>query len=504
MGSSLLRSPLGIVVVLALVLVVNQGVHAQRTNLQNQPAIPKKMSGPEFQQHLVRLAGDSARWKTELQGINIRSLQVDPAKAKEIDGIRVGLLTDVDLLQNEVAFLAQKETLSADIRLVMNLQAVSSDAANLRSRLLQSARPRSEKTRQEQASSSGHVLEIRDQALDYATRTTAHTLYLAGSAYSVLDEKNVIELVKALAWPILVGVALLIFRKPLASFVRALGKRATRLSVFEVSIELAKVPSPPVPWEDPSIYESSSLIGGAPTNTTIMGLFQRVRGVTTWHYLIVDIKAGRSWLVSRLFLFTAILRRVSALRCVVLVETKEGCDRGFLGIANPERVVAALSNKYPWLDRAFVRACAGQSVAPHAPLSKDQAEAIVNAFISDQEIRFIDASNREAPQQPGNPAEWELLPGAVPRAWEHSKWLGVGRMNEDLGEVLYDRDATQLVDDPDRPAERNLALLRRQVPFVALVRRKREFKRLIDRELLIEQVIAHLIEQATAPLEEPA
>ncbi len=54
---------------------------------------------------------------------------------------------------------------------------------------------------------------------------------------------SVVELVKALAWPIVALVIAGGFRRPIAQFVSALGSRITKLSLFKVELEL--VPAPP-------------------------------------------------------------------------------------------------------------------------------------------------------------------------------------------------------------------------------------------------------------------
>ena len=52
-----------------------------------------------------------------------------------------------------------------------------------------------------------------------------------------------VELVKALAWPVLVLVVAVVFRRPLALFLGALGSRVTKLSIFKVELELVPATS---------------------------------------------------------------------------------------------------------------------------------------------------------------------------------------------------------------------------------------------------------------------
>jgi hypothetical protein len=303
-----------------------------------------------------------------------------------------------------------------------------------------------------------------------------------------MEFKDLIELIKTLAWPTLVAVLLLTFRKPLARFIADLGKRATKLSVFEVSVEFAKIPNPPVPWSDPGISESYKLTGGDVTSTTVMELFQRMSDDKPWQYLVVDIGAGRTWLISRVFLFVVILRYLRGLRCVVFVETREELSKRLLGIMQPETVRIALAKRYPWFDQSLNAALSVQTVPALAQqLPKDKAESVVNAFLKDPRIRQQQTSP--------NLDEWEQL-GTQP-VWEHTKWLDLQRVDQDLRGFFTDRDTSQIVDSPDTPAEkRNRAILRRQTAFVALVNDRGEFRGLVDRQGFLEKMASLLADKS--------
>lgn len=282
-------------------------------------------------------------------------------------------------------------------------------------------------------------------------------------------------LIVGIAWPIVAVVALLVLHKPIGRFLEDIVKRVTKLSAFDFSIEFATISSPPPPWEDPTINEGFTLIGGVATSTTIQTLFKQIRNDTTWHYLIVDIGKGERWLVSRLFLFIVILQYMGGLRCVAFVESKDETIRRLLGIAHPDRVRIVLAQKYPWFNQALVEAWSAK-VFPilAAPLPKDKAEHIVNAFMQNPQIQLSDAPK-------DSKDEWEQLRPNT-NLWEHTKWLDLQRVNDDLRDIFYDRDACQYTDSPDTPvSERNKAVLRRQVPFVALVNEKGELKGLVDR-----------------------
>jgi hypothetical protein len=103
---------------------------------------------------------------------------------------------------------------------------------------------------------------------------------------------------------------------------------------------------------------------------------------------------------------------------------------------------------------------------------------------------FILDSNMQVTTDPKNP-EWSQLRSSG--SWDRSRWLTLERFNKDLRSALFDLELSQLEDTPDTPAEnRTRAVLRRRLPFVALVNQRGEFKRLIDRQVVIELVAATL------------
>src|SRR2546428_39723 len=95
--------------------------------------------------------------------------------------------------------------------------------------------------------------------------------------------KDYIELIRAIAWPLIVALSLFTFRKPIYRLLEELGQRVTKLEIFKISFELAKLPSPPVPWSDTAIMGGANLTGGDVTQTTIMELFRWIRDKPNWH-----------------------------------------------------------------------------------------------------------------------------------------------------------------------------------------------------------------------------
>ena len=242
------------------------------------------------------------------------------------------------------------------------------------------------------------------------------------------DFKDIIELIKVLAWPIVTVAMLIAFRKTLVRFVRILGQRAMKVSLFDVSVELATIPTPPMPWMDPTIYESSTLTGGEVKTTTLKDLSEKIAENKQWDYLIVDIKTGKFWLISRVFIFSIILQQLGGLRCVVFVETNSKYKRRFIGMATPHEACRALANKYTWLQQALSNSLpsGGLSVLADS-LPPESIQEIIHKFIMDGLMRKT--------FDPNLPDEWTQL--STQSAWEHTRWLNSERISEDLREVFF-------------------------------------------------------------------
>ena len=173
----------------------------------------------------------------------------------------------------------------------------------------------------------------------------------------IKDWKPITDLINALTWPAVAAVFLLAFRKPLTALIAGLSGRVIKLSAFQISIELAALPAPPSPWSDPNIYKASEMInGGEVTNSTFIELFTKIETKTSWDYLIVDIKNGQFWFISRVFIFTVFLQAMRGMKCVVFVESKGDHHHQLIGLASPDAVRTALSEKYSWLEKALSNA----------------------------------------------------------------------------------------------------------------------------------------------------
>jgi hypothetical protein len=303
----------------------------------------------------------------------------------------------------------------------------------------------------------------------------------------------VVEVTKALAWPAVVAFSLYIFRRPIVELVGQVVRRAKKVSVFEVSVELAPLPELHPSWSvgeaDARRLSSSQIFDSASQS-----LFQELLKPARADYAIVDLRTGDAWLTSRLFIFSLILGEVTGLRAFVFLETTANTRRRFLGVATPSGVRRALGRRYPWFEEAYARALATMypitqppevngvsnfSNQPSPLASGEQGR--VSSF-----VQYFVQNLQRTTSPPDNESRTYLEIGTEPKTWERAHWIDGDRLERDLAEVLEYAWVTESLDSPRRLITE--AVVRRNTSFVALVDSDRRFVGLVDRYALLNQM----------------
>lgn len=310
-----------------------------------------------------------------------------------------------------------------------------------------------------------------------------------------IDWALIVEAIKALAWPVFAAATVFYLRGPLVDLVGQLARRATRLSVFDVSVELATLPELRTAWQvgdaDPRRLTSSMIFDSAS-----QALFAELAKPQRADYAIVDLQSGKAWLTSRLFIFSLILGEVTGVRAFVFLESTANTRRKFLGVATAVDVRRALGTRYPWLEEAFVRALA--SAAPAGPVVEspgvskftNQGSPLApgqDYLITNLVRNFIEILQRITAPPPAE-ADSYLELNSTPQTWERAHWIDGELLERDLDGVLRDACVEDSADKPRR--EVTQAVVRRDSPLVALVDRDRRFTGLVDRFALLAQVAA--------------
>jgi hypothetical protein len=318
---------------------------------------------------------------------------------------------------------------------------------------------------------------------------------------------DVAAALNAIVWPIVVLIILLAYRKPLGEFLASVSGRLMKFSAFNISIELAVLPSAPL--LDREIQQNSEMMGGGEVySTKVSYLFDRIDANTSSDYLIVDIKDGRFWFVSRVFIFTIFLEAMRGLKCIVFVQTSDKYYRRLLGVASPNAVRAALGHIFPWLETAFSNILSQKTPSFLAPaLPSNTAGEMIQAFVNDKEMHLrCDPSELikpintcqvppdQRPTRPIRPEEWQRL--GISDRWEHTTWLDlrIPEVSEAIAKSFFEKDSSIYRDNLETSTEDRIrALLRRGSPYIALTNSQDEFKGLIDRHKLAAEVGERLI-----------
>jgi hypothetical protein len=323
----------------------------------------------------------------------------------------------------------------------------------------------------------------------------------------LVGSQNSIQLITILAWPTVVVIVLIVFRKPLTDFLQGIAGRVTKFSITQIfSVELSLPEASQPAMDQLRQYLLQELASGEVISDSLGPLLEQIESDKSLDYMIVDLEKGQKWLTSRLFIFALMLERMRGLRCLVFLGTRCNGPRSFVGIALPGEVRWALAHKYSWLEDAYVGAQVELSLSeefkPNKELLRIQSKqgALIPFIAAKLVSTFLSRIQKDKDHPPDPASDWELLEKKQGSRsyWEHANWIDEARLASDLGDALHTSEEVCFKDSLDiSQARRGQALLRHKgSSFVALIDRKGAFKSLIDREVLLEQV-AERVEEAS-------
>lgn len=309
-----------------------------------------------------------------------------------------------------------------------------------------------------------------------------------------IDWTLVVEVVKALAWPSVAAFALYLLRRPLVELVAQVARRARKVSVFEVSVELATLPELQPSWSvgDMDFRQlSSAQIFDSASQT----LFQELLKPAQADYAIVDLRSGHEWLTSRLFIFSLILGEVTGLRAFVFLESAAGTRRRFLGVATPSNVRRALGKRYPWLEEAFARALRAEYPDVQQPESQGVSTfsnqtspftAAEQRRVTNFVGRFVGELQRTTDPPANEQQSYLEIRTDSTKTWERAHWIDGDLLERALVGVLEYAWVDESLDSPRSLVSESV--IRRNASFVALVDSDRRFVGLVDRYALLTQM----------------
>ena len=104
-----------------------------------------------------------------------------------------------------------------------------------------------------------------------------------------IDWQLLVDLLKALAWPAVVAFALYLFRKPLIEALAQIARRASKLSVYQVSVEFATLPELSSSWSIGSA-DVRKLTSSQIFDSASQTLFQELLKSGRADYAVVDLE----------------------------------------------------------------------------------------------------------------------------------------------------------------------------------------------------------------------
>lgn len=323
-----------------------------------------------------------------------------------------------------------------------------------------------------------------------------------------------VELVNALAWPVVALVLAGAFRRPITQFVGALGSRITKLSLFKVELELVPASAATIM---PLLDDIRTATNPAAISDSSRMMLEQVQSGAPADYALVSIGQGEEWLTSRLYIAAVMMERMRGVKALVFVERTATTERRFIAVAQVRQLRWALSRRYPWLEAAWLRGLVSQypaglpanpqalplgAVWPPDPHTLAMPQPLVvsdtggfEAWSARQLVGgLIQSLQRDTnppvpPQPPGN-GEWVMLKGGTQ---ERATWVTRELLGSLLPQSAFDAWANGMRDAPR--ARRTRAVLRTAAPFVALLDGDREFSRLVNRQALLEEIASSLGEE---------
>jgi hypothetical protein len=292
------------------------------------------------------------------------------------------------------------------------------------------------------------------------------------------------DVIGHIAWPVTTLIALAIFYSPLSKLVETLGRRITRLSAFNVKIELGRLSQ--------AGGLGATIEGLRDVVITESGLATIIAGVMragSADYVMVGIgSAGaKNWLTSRLFVLSALLGRSRAVRCMVFL----GEGNRFVGAATPRDVRSALGAHFLVYELAFARAYGELG-------SKDQnifRGGMTETLIKSLTETFFRTEALARSVVPNPDIGWVKIERTAPQptTWEFADWVTEGNIKDILGERLMLGYVVANVGPANQQTARSIVTQRGS--FVALINGSGMFQDLCDRNVVLESAAREAVQQ---------
>jgi len=294
-------------------------------------------------------------------------------------------------------------------------------------------------------------------------------------------------LLQSVAWPFVAIAALSLFRKPLSNFLEMVGKRASEISIGGLGIKLPTMNEAQL-GDDVLTFRAADafMVLSSSAKSSLFSMFEQS---SNFEFVAINLGRGEKWLSSRLYIFAKMLQRMKALRCVVFLAPGPETETQFVGAASPEKVCWGLAMQQPWLEVAYAQAYAALTEA--GPIWVQNENGAIEAAVGEQLVKNFIGKLTIPPTPPIN--DWEWVTFAPNQPPEHAVWLSRDYIEQALGYALW-KDSI-VASETKREAK---SLMKCSAPYVARVKKNREFISLVDRTVFLDEVIAKISEKLGA------
>lgn len=308
-----------------------------------------------------------------------------------------------------------------------------------------------------------------------------------GGENVLVDGKDIVELVKGLAWPVVVLVALASLKAPLSDLIRTIARRATKFSAFKVELELTKLTQAQGSLGATVESLRQAIVPASGTQQLAAGIAQS--GAADYVLVGLGSESNPAWLTSRLFLLASLLERNRVVRCIVFTGERES----FIGAASPRDVRLGIGARFPEYEKAVLSAygaAAGLGLHEFRPgnMSPLFVSTVVNTFIG----AGSDIITFGAPPTPSG--TWLYFDRSG--SYELAEWITGPALTAMLGGRLSAGSVRAAPGDLSEEVTR--AIVREPGAFVGLVNGAGAFEGLCDRAVIMDKIARSAAEQ-TAP-----
>jgi IPT/TIG domain len=166
---------------------------------------------------------------------------------------------------------------------------------------------------------------------------------------------QVTALARSIVWPVVILVVLIFYNRPLSKFLAGLGGRISRVSFGGASVEFVPASEAPSPMVS-AVTEFIDASAAGRIASDAGPSLQAAIYSTGADFVKIDLRGGKAWLTSRLYIFSVIFSETAAVKRIVFVQRSDTGTETFVGIADPLDVADRLGSRFPWFSYALAAA----------------------------------------------------------------------------------------------------------------------------------------------------